>query len=146
VDRLHFPAYPFKLKRIAGHTQIYDRFRRKWLVLTPEEWVRQHVAVYLTHQGYPASLLALEYGLTLHRLKRRADLVAFKPDGTPFLLVECKAPSIEINQGTIDQAARYHLEIPAPYILITNGIKHYCIEFDHSGSWNYHDGVPVFPV
>lgn len=145
MEQLNLPPFLFKLRSIDGQKQIYDAFRRKWLKCTPEEWVRQHVAVYLTQLGYPAKLLSLEHLLKLNTMSRRADILAYRPDGSPFLLVECKAPHIKVNQETLNQAARYNLTMKVPYLLITNGLNHYCLEVLPSGDSRYLSEIPEFP-
>lgn len=146
MQQLNLPTYPFKLKLSNGETQIYDSFRRKWIVLTPEEWVRQHTAMYMVARGYPAGLIAVEKTLRLNGMIRRADLVAYTSDQEPFLLVECKAPEIEVNQKTLDQAARYNLTLGVPFLFLTNGLQHYCLEVRPSGDSRYLKELPEFPL
>ncbi|MCC5920799.1 MAG: type I restriction enzyme HsdR N-terminal domain-containing protein [Cyclobacteriaceae bacterium] len=110
---------------------IYDVVRKKELVLTPEEWVRQHVVHLLyKHLNYPLSLMKLEGGLTYNKLAKRSDILIYDREGSPFLLVECKAPSVAVDQKVFEQAALYNKEIKAPYIFVTNGIKHFCASYD----------------
>lgn len=144
MQKLNLPAHPFKLKRIGAHTQIFDEFRKKWLVLTPEEWVRQHLAMHLVSLGYPPELLAIEHTLKLNTMTRRADIVAFNRSGTPFLLAECKAPEVPLTQRTLNQIARYNLVIDVNHLLITNGLNHYCLLRDAERQWRYTDRVPDF--
>ena len=102
------------------------------MVLTPEEWVRQHVIQYLIHEkGYSASLINVEKQLQLHQTTKRYDLVVFRPNGTIEIIVECKAPSIAITQDTFDQIARYNLVTKANYLMVTNGLEHYYCQMDY---------------
>lgn len=126
---LSFPQYAFNIEEKAGKTCIYDTIRRKWLVLTPEEWVRQHTVNYLVNElGYPASLIHIEGGLTLNGTQKRFDILLYDNTGKPMLLVECKAPSVKISQAVFNQAARYNMVYKVPYIFVTNGLQHFCAQ------------------
>lgn len=121
---LKYPAFNTRLRKENGQTFIFDTIRKKWLVLTPEEWVRQHLLNYLTvEKKFPGSAIAIEKELMLNDLKRRYDLVVYTPQLRPYLIVECKAPYVELSQVVIDQALRYNLVLKAPFIMITNGIR-----------------------
>ncbi len=145
MQPLNFPTYSFQLREDGSSRQIYDVFRRKWLVLTPEEWVRQHAAMYLIDLGYPSGLLALEKSLVLNGMQRRADIIVYDRQGLPFLLVECKSTDVKISQKTLDQAARYNLTLKVPYLFITNGLNHYCLQQNNSENHVYIQGLPEFP-
>ena len=133
MQRLNFPAYNFRVKSSENKMRIFDIIRKKFVVLDPEEWVRQHVIQWLINdKKYPASLINVEKQLTLHKLKKRYDLVVFKPDGQIDVLVECKAHTQKINQEVFDQIARYNLEIQANYLMLTNGLEHYYFKLDTS--------------
>lgn len=124
MKQLNLPEYPFRLRKRESRNEIFDEVRKKWLVCTPEEWVRQHFVRWLiTSKGYLASNIALEGGLKLNQLQKRTDIVCYK-SGLPLLLVECKAPSIFINQKTFDQLFRYNQKVNAPYMAVTNGLTH----------------------
>lgn len=146
MDALNLPPYPFKVKQLGESHQLFDEIRRKWVVLTPEEWVRQHLAMYLISLGYPRGLIAVERSLKLNGMTRRSDLLVFTHTGKPFLLAECKAPGVRITQETLDQAARYNLTLGVPFILISNGIKHYCLSTNQEGKSTYLEGIPEFPA
>ena len=110
---------------------IFDDIRKKFIVLTPEEWVRQHTVQFLLqHKKYPKSYLNVEKLIKVNELNKRYDVVVFQPDGTIFLLVECKAPEIKISQDTFDQIARYNLKLKAKYLMVTNGLNHYFCQMD----------------
>ena len=131
MQRLNFPAYQFRVKSSENKMRIFDIIRKKFVVLSPEEWVRQHVIHWLTSdKKYPASLINVEKQLSVNKLKKRYDLVIFQPDGQIDLLVECKAYSQNINQEVFDQIARYNLEIKANYLMLTNGLQHYFCKLD----------------
>lgn len=146
MQPLNFPTYNFRLREDGSTQQIYDVFRRKWLVLTPEEWVRQHAAMYLIDLGYPSGLMALEKSLVLNGMQRRADIIVYDRNGSPFLLVECKSADVKISQPTVDQAARYNLTLKVPYVFITNGLTHYCLKLGNINNHEYIQGLPEFPV
>jgi hypothetical protein len=123
---LNFPAYNFRVKNSQNNTLIFDEVRKKFVVLTPEEWVRQHVLQYLLlDKKYPKSLINVEKQLHINGLTKRYDLVIYRPDGSIELLVECKAPQIQIGQTTFDQVARYNRSLNANYLMVTNGLQHY---------------------
>jgi len=128
---LNLPHKELILRKQEGKTEVFDSLRKKWIVLTPEEEVRQQFVHFLMEEKhYPAGLLAIEYSLKVNSMKRRADVVAFDGFGHPLLLVECKAPSVKINQEVFDQIARYNLSMKVDYLIITNGLKHYCCQMD----------------
>ncbi len=130
--QLNFPTYAIPTKTDAkGKIYIYDIIRKKHLVLTPEEWVRQHLVWFLIKaRNYPKSLIALEMGLKVNGLAKRSDIVVYNKQGKPRLLVECKAASIKISQDVFNQAARYNLTLKVPYLMVTNGLQHYCCKID----------------
>ncbi len=131
MQKLNLPSYAFKLKSNENKTLIFDNLRKKHVVLTPEEWVRQHFVQFLIKEkNYPVSLIAIEKQLTINNLKKRTDIVVFSSDGTPNIIVECKAPKIKINQATFDQIARYNLKLNANYLIVTNGLQHFFCMLD----------------
>lgn len=128
---LNLPTYNFKLKSNEKQTLIFDILRKKYFVLTPEEWVRQHIVKYLLNEKkYPSSLIALEKQLTVNNQKKRTDILVFNQMGLPHLIVECKAPHIPITQDTFDQIARYNLKLNASYLMVSNGLTHYFCKMD----------------
>lgn len=130
--QLNFPKYPFKLKSIKNKYFIYDIVRKKEVVLTPEEWVRQHIVHYLIEEKkYPISLIALEKKLTLNGLTKRTDILVFNRQGTPEILIECKATNIKISQDTFDQIAQYNMNLNATYLMVSNGLEHFYCKMDH---------------
>ena len=129
---LNFPTYKFKLKSSENKQYIFDVIRKKYVVLTPEEWVRQHTVIFLTDQKkYPKSLIAIEKQLEVNKLKKRTDILVFNTNGQPELIVECKAPTIKLTQASFDQIARYNLKLEANYLVVTNGLQHYFCKLDH---------------
>ncbi|MBE7685294.1 type I restriction enzyme HsdR N-terminal domain-containing protein [Tenacibaculum piscium] len=131
MQKLNLPTYKFRLKSNDNKTFIFDNLRKKYLVLTPEEWVRQHFVRFLMEEKkYPASLIAIEKQLVLNTLQKRTDIVIFSSDGTPNIIVECKAPKIKIAQDTFDQIARYNLKLKANFLVVTNGLSHYFCKLD----------------
>lgn len=136
MEKLKLPEYDFQKRRIDGLTCVFDIFRKKYVVLTPEEEVRQRFARFLvSERGYPASLIQTECSLLVNKMHRRCDILVHKPAGTPALLVECKAPAVRITQDVFDQVARYNMTFRVEYLVVTNGIRHYCcrIDFEESG-------------
>ena len=124
-----------KFQKKGEQVEVFDVFRKKWLVLTPEEWVRQHLCHYLVeHKGYPKDLISMEQGLTIAKNNYRADVVVYQ-DRKPFMVIECKAPHINLSQDTVDQITRYNLHFNVPHLLISNGMKHLHFRREDD-SWN----------
>ncbi|MBL4605293.1 MAG: type I restriction enzyme HsdR N-terminal domain-containing protein [Flavobacteriaceae bacterium] len=131
MQQLNLPTYSFRLKSSENKTLIFDIVRKKYVVLTPEEWVRQHILHYLIEEkNYPLSLIAVERQLKINSLVKRTDIVVFNRDGKPEIIVECKAPYVPISQDTFDQIARYNLTLQANYLMVTNGLTHYYCQTD----------------
>ncbi len=129
--KLNFPTYSFRFKNSKNKVSIFDEIRKKYIFLTPEEWVRQHVVQFLLlDKKYPKSLINVEKVIKINTLTKRYDAVVFEPNGEIFLLVECKAPEIAISQHTFDQIARYNLVLKAKYLMVTNGLNHYFCQMD----------------
>ncbi|MBT8303455.1 MAG: type I restriction enzyme HsdR N-terminal domain-containing protein [Bacteroidia bacterium] len=126
MQELHFPQYSFRFKNSENKLLIFDVIRKKFVVLQPEEWVRQHCIHFLLNEKkYPRSLVNIEKELMVKGLQKRYDIVVFNPDGSIHLIVECKSFKKTINQDTFDQIARYNLTLDATYLMVTNGINHY---------------------
>lgn len=131
MQKLNFPQYSFRFKNSENKLLVFDEIRKKFFVLTPEEWVRLHVVKYLMHEKkYSASLINVEKQLKINNITKRYDVVVFNKDGSIFLIVECKAPSVPITQHTFDQIARYNLSLNAEYLMVTNGLDHYFCKMD----------------
>lgn len=131
MQTLNFPKHHFRFKNSENKVSIFDPIRKKFVILQPEEWVRQHCVQFLMNdKGYPISLINIEKELTINTLKKRYDIVIFNSDGSIHLIVECKAPKININQETFDQIARYNLKLNASYLMVTNGLNHYYCQMD----------------
>ena len=131
MQKLNFPDYSFRFKNSENKVSIFDEIRKKFIILTPEEWVRQHTIQFLLQQKkYPKSYINAEKTITINGTTKRYDLVVFKPNGELFLLVECKAPEVTISQQTFDQIARYNLKLNADYLMVTNGLNHYFCEMN----------------
>ena len=130
---LNLPQYTFRIKDKLDKKLIFDGFRRRWVALTPEEWVRQNFVRYLTEEKhFPASLVAVERSLRMNQRDFRTDIVLFSKSGNPLVVVECKAPEVKISQQVFDQIARYNLDLRVNYLIVTNGLTHYCCRFDQA--------------
>ena len=131
MQKLNFPVYSFRFKNSENKVSIFDEIRKKFILLTPEEWVRQHVIQFLLqNKKYPKSLINVEKLIKINDLNKRYDGVVFQPNGEIFLLIECKAPEVAISQHTFDQIARYNLVLKAKYLMVTNGMNHYFCQMD----------------
>jgi predicted type IV restriction endonuclease len=131
MQQLNFPIYNFRFKNSENKVSIFDEIRKKFFILTPEEWVRQHVIRFLLEEKkYPKSLINVEKILKINDLRKRYDIVVFNPDGSIFILIECKAPEIKTAQATFDQIARYNMTLKAEFLMVTNGLNHYFCQMD----------------
>ena len=138
MRELNFPRYSFRLKNSENKVAVFDELRKKFVLLTPEEWVRQHVVQFLLQEkNFPKSLLNVEKQLKVHDLIKRYDVLAYRPNGSIHLVVECKAASVPITQDTFDQIARYNLALKATYLMVTNGLQHYFCQLDYEAE-KYH--------
>ncbi|MFO8055028.1 MAG: type I restriction enzyme HsdR N-terminal domain-containing protein [Bacteroidales bacterium] len=134
---LNFPSYEFTIKGSGDQEKIFDHIRKKYVVLTPEEWVRQHVIAFLlSEKNIPAGLTAVEKQIKYNKMSRRADIVVFNSEARPLLIVECKAPTVEITQEAFAQIARYNVAMRVDYLMVTNGINHYYCKMDYV-NWTY---------
>jgi hypothetical protein len=132
MQKLNFTSYLFRFKNSENKVSIFDEIRKRFIVLTPEEWVRQHVVrFFLEEKKYPKSMINVEKVLKVNGLKKRYDLVVYNTDGSIFVLVECKAPHIKIDQTTFDQIARYNMTLDAAFLMVTNGLNHYYCKMDY---------------
>lgn len=131
MQKLNFPSYTFRFKNSENKVSIFDTIRKKFIILTPEEWVRQHVVQYLLEEKkYPKSLINVEKVLHVNGLRKRYDGVVYNPNGSIFILIECKAPEVKISQTTFDQIARYNMTLEAEFLMVTNGLNHYFCKMD----------------
>ena len=138
MQKLNFQLYHFRFKNSENKVSIFDAIRKKFIVLTPEEWVRQHVVQFLLEEKkYPHSLINVEKVLKVNGLRKRYDVVVYNSDGSIFILIECKAPEIKIAQATFDQIARYNMTMKANFLMVTNGLNHYFCQMDFENE-KYH--------
>lgn len=144
--QLNLPTYSFRTRQADSKILIFDEIRKKFLVLTPEEWVRQNFIRYLVEEkNFPASLMAVETGLKLNQNQFRADLLVYSKAGNPLMIVEFKAPEVKITQKTFDQIARYNLTFMVPYLLVSNGLNHYCCQVDFEArNYQFFKDIPSF--
>lgn len=143
---LNLPTYQFKVKQEGVRIHIFDAIRKKYVVLTPEEWVRQNFLQYLIQdKKFPASLIAVESGVKYNQLQKRMDVLVYNKQGSPYLMVECKAPEVKISQDTFDQIARYNMAFKVKYLVVTNGLEHFCCQMDYvQNTFQYLEQIPVF--
>ena len=129
--KLNLPSFDFKLKKAGDRLWIFDAIRKKYIVLTPEEWVRQHFVNYLvSEKKYPRSLLRIEGGLVYNQLQKRTDIVIFNRQAEPWMVIECKAPSVRVSPSALAQASVYNSTLKAQYLSVTNGLVHLCAHID----------------
>ncbi len=146
MQELNLPVFPIKIKDKDGKPFVWDVFRKRYVVLTPEEWVRQHFLWWLSKaRGYPGSLIAVEAGLSYNKMAKRADAIVYGKSGTPLMIIECKAATVKITNRVFDQIAAYNYKFGVSYLAVTNGMDHYCCKRDaQAGRWRFLDNVPVY--
>ncbi len=144
--KLNLPSYSFKFKNKENKLYIFDNFRKKYVVLTPEEWVRQNFITFLTEEKkYPKTLIGIEKEFKINNLSKRFDVLIFDNSGLPDIIVECKAPLIKITQDTFDQIARYNLKFNAKYVIVTNGLEHFFCRLDHKNKkYEFLRDIPTY--
>ena len=148
MQKLNLPEFNYNVRKTDGKVWIFDVIRKKYVVITPEEWVRQHFINYIIHSlQYPRALIRVEGGLTYNQLSKRSDIVVFDRTGSPWMLIECKSPDLKINDGTLRQASVYNTTLKAKYITVTNGLTHYCSRIDWvNGRTEMLQSLPPFVV
>jgi predicted type IV restriction endonuclease len=148
MQQLNFPVYNFRFKNSENKVSIFDEIRKKFIILTPEEWVRQHVIQFLlVEKKYPKSLINVEKILKVNDLRKRYDVVVFNPDGSIFILIECKAPEIKTAQATFDQIARYNMTLKAQFLMVTNGHNHYFCQMDFENEkYQFLTELPMYEI
>lgn len=146
LPALNLPPVDVQLRERAGREELFDPVRRQWVRATPEEWVRRHLLGFLIDErGAPAGLVAVEKAFQLHGETRRGDIVVHDRRGRPLVVVECKAPDVPLRQLAFDQIAAYNLALGAPYLVISNGLEHYCLRVDlAAGSYAFLDDLPPY--
>lgn len=146
--KLNLPVFEPALRKKEGKVYIFDNIRKKYIILTPEEWVRQHFIHYLIdHLKYPRALFRVESSLTYNRLQKRSDILIRDRAGKPWMLIECKSPEINLTQQAFNQVAVYNMTIGARYVAVTNGMVQYCFEsaVSENGKFNFLESFPEFP-
>lgn len=148
MPSLNLPLYAAKISEKDGKRSIFDIVRRKYVALTPEEWVRQHFINYLiTEKGFPAELIANEVSLVLNGTSKRCDTVVYNRFLAPLMVIEYKAPYIEITQAVFDQIVRYNMVMRVAYLVVSNGMEHYCCKIDYEkGNYSFIEGIPEYQL
>lgn len=143
---LNLPPFDIKVKKIDGRLSVFDKVRRKYVALTPEEWVRQHFINYLvSEKGYPESLIANEIQIKLNQQKKRCDTVVYDRDAIPLVIIEYKAPEVTITQNVFDQIVQYNIVLKVRYLIVSNGLNHYCCKVDYENhTFAYLPDIPSY--
>jgi len=146
MQTLNLPTYSFNIKSEDGRKFILDVIRKKYVVLTPEEWVRQNFVRYLNEEKqYPLALMSVERSFSLYKLSKRSDILVYNRHGAPALIVECKAPEVKVDRQVFDQIIRYNLTFKVNFLLVTNGLQHFCCRLDHGrNTANFLNDIPDF--
>ncbi len=146
MQELNLPDFPIKIIDKDGKPYVWDIFRKAYVKLTPEEWVRQNFLWWLSiERGYPKALIAVEAGLRYNKLPKRADAIVFGRSGKPLMIIECKAAGIKITKEVFDQIAGYNYGFGVSYLVVTNGMEHYCCKRETgAGTWLFLDHVPCY--
>lgn len=148
MSLLNLPGYEAKIREKEGKREIFDRLRRCYVALTPEEWVRQHfVNMLIEHKGYPATLTANEVPITLNGMMRRCDTVVYDKNLRPIAIVEYKAPTVKIDEKVFAQIARYNLVLKVDFLIVSNGLQHFCCKMDYEkNSYSFLREIPAYDV
>jgi hypothetical protein len=146
MQKLNIPEYQHTVRSSGDKKEIFDKIRKKYVVLTPEEWVRQNFISYLINEkNYPASLISVETELKLFKLKKRTDVLVFQNTGKALMIVECKATTVKIDQDVFDQIARYNMALKVNYLVVTNGLMHYCCYLDYeNNTYHFLENIPEY--
>ncbi len=146
--KLNLPVYDFRIREQDSKRQIFDTIRKKFVALTPEEWVRQNFIRYLVEEKqYPVSLIAIEKGLLVERRTKRTDIVIYNRSGNPVVIVECKAPEVKITPDVFDQIVRYNITLNANYLIVTNGLEHFCCLLSYTdNSYSFLKDIPEYSI
>ena len=146
MQKLNLPEYQHTVRAIGVKKEIFDKIRKKYVVLSPEEWVRQNFISFLINEkDYPETLISVETELKLFNVKKRTDILIFQNTGKPLMIVECKAAEVKINQDVFDQIARYNMALKVNYLVVTNGLKHYCCFLDYeNNSYHFLENIPEY--
>jgi len=145
---LNLPTYDFRIRELDSKRQIFDAYRKKFVALTPEEWVRQNFARYLVEEKqFPGSLMAIEKGLQVAKRTKRTDIVIYSRSGNPLVIVECKAPEVKITPDVFDQIVRYNITLNANYLIVTNGLEHFCCQLSYTdNSYTFLKDIPEYSI
>lgn len=146
MQKLNLPEYSFRTRTTEGKQYIFDSLRKKYVRLTPEEWVRQNFVQFLiSEKKYPTSLIAIEAGVNINNNPQRADLIIFDRLGQPALVAEFKAPEVKISQQTFDQIVRYNRQLKVKFLIVSNGMQHYCCTIDYAeNTYAFRPEIPAF--
>ena len=144
--QLNLPNLAIKTKLVEGTTQVFDVVRKKYFKLTPEEWVRQNFIHYLNiEKNYPMGLMGVERMVKYNNLQTRADIIIYNKEGRPTMIVECKAPNVKITQDAFYQIAKYNLKLKVQYLIVTNGMQHYCCKMQYnSNAMKFLEEIPRY--
>lgn len=144
--KLNLPLFDINVKKVNGRASVFDPIRRKFVTLTPEEWVRQHfVNFLLTEKGYPQTLIANEIQINLNGQKKRCDSVIYNRELSPVMIIEYKAPDVNITQTVFDQIVRYNIVLKVKYLIVSNGLNHYCCQMDYQKqTYEYLSEIPSY--
>ncbi len=148
MQRLNLPLYEFKFRFKQNKHYLFDEVRKKYVLNTPEEWVRQNFIKYLVvEKKYPISLISIEYEIKINHLSKRCDAIIFDKTGDIKMILEFKAPTISINQHSFDQIVRYNTKLMAPFLIVSNGLKHYCCNINYEmNDYKYIKEIPSYEV
>lgn len=146
IIKLNLPAFPFSVKSEKQIKYIFDKNRKKYVQLTPEEWVRQNFTEYLVkYKNYPRTSIAIEVTININRAKKRCDILVYNRNFKPVLLIECKAPYVKINAGAFEQIEMYNLNTVVEYLIVTNGLTHYCCKLDYkTATYKFLEDIPLY--
>lgn len=145
MKELNLPPFKYKIDKLENNTMIFDSIRKKFVILTPEEWVRQHFVNYLiSYLSYPKALIKIEFRIKYNTLYKRTDILIFNSSGNPVITIECKSTKIKLSQKVIEQISVYNKVIKSPYCIVTNGIEHICWHYNDSEKYKFLKAIPNY--
>jgi len=146
ITNLNLPEFRIPVRSQEGKLFVFDPVRKKYVRLTSEEWVRQNFLIFLNRvKEYPLSLMQVEKEFVWNKLSMRSDILVFSNDGKPRMIVECKAPEVPVTDKVFEQVARYNLRYRVPFLVVTNGLVHYCCEMDYDlGTYRFLEDIPDY--
>jgi type I site-specific restriction-modification system R (restriction) subunit len=145
MQPLNLPKYTFRFENRSNQEYIFDTVRKKFIICTPEEWVRQNIIQYLIHEkAVPTGFISIEKTIKINQMSRRYDILVANKSGEAIIIVECKSPSVKIQESAFQQIAQYNIHFQVPYLFVSNGLQHYFCRINHDKSMQFLQDIPIY--